>query len=131
MRVEIFENRIIKPFSPKVKDGWYELTAENKKRSLGQNSYIHGYLFPEAAKAMSKKIGKEITPKLSKAVLKSQCAVEFVKSLDEWIVIPTSEMTTIQMMSFIEKSLKYIAVKTGEYLEEPNEEQWRQIKEPK
>jgi len=40
-------------------------------------------------------------------------------------------MTTIQMMSFIEKSLKYIAVKTGEYLEEPNEEQWRQIKEPK
>jgi len=41
MRVEIFENRIIKPFSPKVKDGWYELTAENKKRSLGQTSFMY------------------------------------------------------------------------------------------
>lgn len=131
MFVEIKDGRIIKPYSQTQINGEYELEPFKKKRTIPQNSYIHGYLFPESAKAMSKKIGKEITAKLAKAVLKSQCAVEYVKSIDEWIVIPTSEMNTVQMIKFIEKSLKYIAIKTGEYLEEPNEEQWRQIKEPK
>jgi len=44
-------------------------------------------------------------------------------------VIPTSEMNTKQIVKFIEKSLKYMAEKYNTYLQEPNEDQWRQIKE--
>ena len=131
MRVEIYDSKIIKPYTPKVKNGWYVLTAEKKQRTSGQNKYFHGYLFPQAAIAMSKKIGKTVSMDLAKAVLKSTCGVFYVPEIEEWVVIPTSKMNRKQATIFIDKSLKYVAEKTGEYLEEPNEEQWRQIKETK
>ncbi len=130
MIVELFEGRVI-TFKHKDLSGKFQLEKVKKTRSNQQNKYLHGYLFPEAARAMSMKIGKQVTPTLAKAVLKSKCGVFYVEAIEEWVVIPTSKQTTGQMVSFIEKSLKYIAEKTGEYLEEPNEEQWRQIQEEK
>jgi len=131
MRVEIHDSRIIKPFQPKVKDGWYILEPEKKKRTNNQNSWIHGFLFPPAAKTMTEKLKVKVSSKMAKVLLKSRCGVDYVEALDEWIVTPTSEMSTVRMVKFIEDSLKYMATKYNVYLDGPDEEQWRQIKEPK
>jgi len=129
MIVTIEKGRILQPFKQTQISGRFELTKVTKKRSSGQNKYFHGYLFPKAAKAFTKHLRKPISMELAKEVLKSTCGVFFVPAVNEWVVIPTSKQNTKQATIFIEKSLKYVAEKTGEYLEEPNEEQWRQIKE--
>jgi len=131
MMVELSEGRILHPYSQTQVSGKFELAPFKYKRTAGQNKYWHGYLFPEAARAMSHKIGKPISMALAKEVLISRCGVFYVQAIDEYIAFRTSKMNTSQAVTFTERALKYIAEKTGEYLEEPNEEQWRQIKEEK
>jgi len=129
--IEINKGRIISPFSETQINGKYELSPLSKKRTNRQNNWIHGFLFPPAALEMTKKLKVKVSAKMAKVILKSRCGVDYMEVIDEWIVTPTSEMSTVRMIKFIEDSLKYMATKYNVYLEGPNEEQWRQIKEEK
>ena len=108
----------------------FELEKFKKKRSNGQNAYLHTYLFPEISRVMTEKLGVTVSNEMAKVILKSRCAVDYVQKLDEWIVTPTSKMSTVRMVKFIEDCLKYMATKYEVALDEPNQEQWNQIKEP-
>jgi len=110
-----------------LKDGDYTIEKLKKKRTNPQNAWIHGFLFPPAAKIMTKHLKIQISPKMSKHILKARCAVDYIPSLDEWIQIDTSDMDTIRMMRFIEDCLKYMATKYGEYIEGPNEVDYSKI----
>lgn len=129
MKVTIDSGRIITPYSQTDIKGVYELTKWNKNRTNQQNAWIHGFLFPPASKIMTKHLKMKITPKMAKYILKARCAVDYIPALDESIQIDTRDMDTKRMMRFIEDCLRYMAEKYGEYIEGPNEEQWRQIKE--
>jgi len=120
MRIEVFENRIIKPWEPKVKDGWYILEPEKKKRSNQQNKLLHGQLFPEAARAISKKTGRKISTEFAKSLLKTKFAIEYDEQLGEYI-LPTSKMDKARCCKFVEDSVRYIAVFCNYYIELPGD----------
>jgi len=127
MRIEVFENRIIKPFTPKVKDGWYELTPEKKQRSSGQNKYLHSILFPQLAEGMSKKLGKKITMEFAKEVVKYKFLQTFTDA--GTVVMPTSKLSTKQCMEFVEKCQQYGAEMLNVSIPSPNEQDFTQITE--
>jgi hypothetical protein len=129
MKVELNSGRLIKPYNQTDISGVFELTKYVKKRTNPQNAWIHGFLFPPFALILTRIVGKKVSSKLAKGLLKKRCGLDYVQSLDDWVVTPTSEMSTVRMVKFIEDSLAYIAVTFNEYLEGPNEEQWRQIKD--
>lgn len=88
-----------------------ELRIVRDKRSNKQNRYMHGVMFPELAKAISKSMGKEITVEFAKEVVK----YKFLRiATDAGIVVmPTAKLNTAQCTEFIESCLKYAADTLG------------------
>jgi len=130
MRVEIKSYKIVADNIYKVKDGIYDLTPFSKKRSNALNKYLHGYLFPTAAKRMSEMTGKKVTAEMAKAILKYKCATEFNEDIGTYI-LPTSKMPNVRCVKFIEDCWVYGAEVLEFYFEEPGENEWRLIKEGK
>ena len=128
MQVTLSKGAILEDLKT-LKDGNYVLEKFNKKRTNPQNAWIHGFLFPPAAKIMTKHLKIKITPKMAKYILKARCAVDYVSALDEWIQLDTRDMNTVRMMKFIEDCLKYMATKYGEYIEGPDDMNYNQIEE--
>jgi len=108
----------------------FRLTAERiyNKRSLAQNAYLHGYLFPEARKALTGAgwDEHEVTEEIVKDFLKEKFLKTEIynEKTGEYISYTknTSELTTIETMYFIDQVIKW----AGEYLHytllEPNEQ---------
>lgn len=118
-KVEIVEGRIISPYEEAHITGQFELVPWKKKRSLGQNAFIHKILFPMLAEGMTAKTGKTITPELAKAVVKHKFLQRFTDL--GTIEMPTSKLNTKECVEFIEKCQQYAADMLDISIPSPNE----------
>lgn len=109
--------------TPNVIDGVWEISPFKKKRSNGQNRHFHGIVLPQVSKAMSEMAKKKITNALAKEILK----YKFLKDFNETygtIVLPTSRLSTVQWMKFLEDIQRYAAEVLHISVENPNEESY-------
>ena len=127
MKVELFEGRVIKPFEQKELSGVFILEKESKKRSSGQNRYLHSILFPQLAEGMSKKTNKTITMEFAKEVVKYKFLQTFTDA--GTVVMPTSKLNTKQCMEFVEKCQQYGAEMLDISIPSPNETPYNLIQE--
>jgi len=111
-------------------DGNYQVTIEKKyrKRSLQQNAYLHGYLFP-AVRELRIESGyrpHEMTLQIVKDDLKKMFLKTTIinEKTGEYIerVKHTSELTTVETMEFISAIHQWAAEYFGVKLLMPNEQ---------
>jgi hypothetical protein len=68
--IQLHEGRIISPFKLAQTSGKFNLEPLKKKRSLGQNAYMHKILFPMIAEGLSKKLNKPVSSDFAKELVK-------------------------------------------------------------
>lgn len=119
VKVTVKEDLSLECSDPSLKPGVYELKAITKKRSNGQNAYLHTILFPMAAKAMSVEFDKKVSNEFAKEVLK----FKFLKNFNDIgiVINKTSNLTTKECMTFIEQCQRYVAEHLGVSIPSPNE----------
>jgi hypothetical protein len=110
-----------------LKDGRYEVSVKRlNRRSLPQNAYIHGVLFPEFRKALNE-VGYD-------AVQTNEQAKEIAKKMFLTVTIPnvntgevieytrhTSELSKEEMTIFIEAVIKFTAENMNYIIPYPGE----------
>ena len=109
-----------------ITDGRVKVTVEKlyKKRSIPQNAYIHGYLFPAIHTAL-KEAGYEIKESEVKEMLKLKFLTrQIANEHGEYIeyVKGTSELTTVELMEFIDEVIRWAAEYLNLVLFLPNEQ---------
>lgn len=129
MIVEIEKGRIIMPYGKTTISGKFELTPVTKKRSTGQNAYLHYILFTQLAEGLSKKLNKPVTMYFAKALVKFKFLKE--STVFGTVIKGTSDLTTKECMEFIEKCQQYGAQMLNISIPSPNETDYNIIEETK
>jgi hypothetical protein len=130
--ISILSGKIIHPtawakFLWTVKDGTYIVKLERKnKRSVEQNRYIHGVLFPELAKAFTEAGWEGFDAEFAKEVAKAQFLKrnkvnEKTGEVQEYVA-HTSKLSKMEMMEFIENVIRFAAVNLNYEIPFPNEQ---------
>ena len=127
MIVEIEKGRILKPFSQTQISGKFELSPVTKKRSTGQNAYMHKILFPQLAEGISKKINKPVSMDFAKELVK----FKFLQAFTEvgTVIKKTSKLSTKECMEFIERCQQYGSEMLDISIPSPNETNYNLIEE--
>lgn len=115
----------MKAFFEAHEPGTYLLTSKARKiRSLPQNAYIHGVLFPEVLIAMRNAGYAEIrTPEDAKVVCKELFLKKQItngKGDSVYIVRNTSDLTKLEMTEFIENVRIWAFDYLGHEIQLPN-----------
>ena len=103
------------------------LTLEKKKnkRSISQNAYLHGVVFPVACDGLND-VGYRVSLEETKTLLKQKFLIkEFVNENTGEIIESikdTSELTTTEMMDFIAEIQQWASEYLSVYIPDPNEE---------
>ena len=127
MKVEIVKGRIIQPYDKTTLSGKFELSPVTKKRSTGQNAYLHYILFKQLAEGMERKLKKPITMEFAKEIVKYKYLQQFTEA--GTVVLPTSKLDTKQCMEFIEKCQQYASEMLNISIPSPNETDYSIIEE--
>jgi len=127
MKIELYKGKILKPFPKKDLSGIFELSPITKKRSTGQNAYLHSILFPQLAVGIGKKLQKHVTTDFAKALVKFKFLQVFTEA--GTVVKGTSKLNTKECMEFIEKCQQYGAEMLNVSIPSPNETQYNIIEE--
>lgn len=90
-----------------------------KKRSLNQNDYGHGVLYPLTAQAISEAHGETVTMEQAKEILKHRFLKVERNGLE--FVRPTSELNTAETEEFYENCRRWVQEFLNFYIPEPNE----------
>jgi 6-pyruvoyl-tetrahydropterin synthase len=111
-----------------LKDGRYLVKIEpKKKRTNGQNRYIHGVLFPELKNAFNEAGWDEIrTMEMAKEIAKrrfltTQIVNEKTGEVMEFVK-ETSQLSTLEMNVFIDDVIKFAAENLNYQIMYPNEQ---------
>jgi 6-pyruvoyl-tetrahydropterin synthase len=108
------------------KDGRYLIKIEpKKKRTIPQNAYIHGVLFPELANAFKDAGYEGIDAQLAKDIAKKEFLTRQIVNNEtgevKEYVKDTSKLSTLEMNEFIESVIRYAAVNMNYEIPYPNE----------
>jgi hypothetical protein len=109
-----------------LKDGRYLVKIEpKKKRTIPQNAYIHGVLFPELANAFKDAGYEGIDAQLAKDIAKKEFLTRQIVNSEtgevKEYVKDTSKLSTLEMNEFIESVIRYAAVNMNYEIPYPNE----------
>lgn len=123
---KIKEKTKFQKFLFEVKDGRYLIKIEpKKKRTLPQNAYIHGVLFPELANAFKDAGYEGIDAQLAKDIAKKEFLTKQIVNSEtgevKEYVKDTSKLSTLEMNEFIESVIRYAAVNMNYEIPYPNE----------
>jgi hypothetical protein len=108
-------------------DGDYRMEiAKAKKRSLNQNSYLHGVLFPELSKAFTEQGYEPMNPEIAKLVAKKMFMTRYTINPNTGqgveYVQDTSDASTIEINEFIEAVIRFAAEHLNYIIPMPNEQ---------
>lgn len=104
------------------KDITITIEKKKRKRSLDQNAYLHGVVFPMCREAFTE-VGYNYTPEETKTDLKRMFAVyekvnEKTGEIRDYIK-DTSDMTTTEMMDFIAQIQQWASEFAGVVIPDP------------
>jgi hypothetical protein len=125
MKIEIKNGKIAESLSD-LKDGDYTIEKLKKKRTNGQNRHFHGPVLGQLSEAMTRLSGKKVSREMAKEIVK----FKFLQFFDDKIgtfIIPTSKLTTVQWIKFLEDIQRYGSLVLGIDIESPNEVDYSQI----
>ena len=125
---QIKNKKSVREFFLNLKDGRYILEADNsKKRTIPQNSYLHGILIPEFRKALNSIGYDEVkTDAQSKLIMKSMFLTretvnhqtgEMIKYVQD-----TADLTTTELNVLIDEVIKFSAENMHYEIMYPNQQ---------
>ena len=129
MIVKIENGRIIEPYGKTTISGKFELSPVTKKRSTGQNAYLHYILFPQLAEGIGAKLNKTVSMNFAKELVKFMFLKE--STVMGTVVKGTSKLTTKECIEFVEKCQQYGAERLNISVPSPNETEYNRIQEEK
>jgi hypothetical protein len=125
---QIKNKKSVREFFLLLKDGKYLLQVDNnKKRTLPQNSFLHGILIPEFKNALNSVGYDEVkTNGQAKLIMKSMFLTRETvnKETGEMIkyVQDTSDLTTVELNTLIDEVIKFTAENMNYTIPFPNEQ---------
>jgi hypothetical protein len=125
---QITNKKLIRQAFEILKDGRYQVTIESKNnRSNDQNAYLHGVVIPLVFEGLRDAGFDDVRDKEdAKLVIKTIFLTRKIHSPENGDTIPiirkTSELTTIEMMQFIDDVIKWAAEYLNVQIPLPNEQ---------
>ncbi len=125
---EITNKRLVRQAFDSLKDGRYQVTIEsNNNRSNPQNAYLHGVVIPLVFDGLRDAGFDDVRDKEdAKLVIKTLFLTRKIHNPENGDTIPiirkTSELTTTEMMQFIDEVIKWAAEYLNVQIPLPNEQ---------
>lgn len=125
---QITNKKLVRQAFECLKDGRYQVTIESKNnRSNPQNSYLHGVIIPLVFEGLRDIGYDDVRDKEdAKLIIKTLFLTRSIHNPDNGdtikIIRKTSELTTVEMMQFIDDVIKWAAEYLSVQIPLPNEQ---------